>query len=134
MRKRSTARAAPWRTRAIVSEAWHPVATGRRGPERIHPPVLAVRRGDLKLVRRKTPCGARYELYDLASDPKEQRNRYADNDPASIELRKIADAYESSSATIARQLGLPPLETDDPDPADVDPDRLEALRALGYVD
>jgi arylsulfatase A-like enzyme len=120
--------------RPIVSEAWHPTASGRRGAEAIVPPTLAVRRGPHKLIRYKGPEGARYAFYDLSSDPREQRDRFAEGGAEVDALRAIADAYEAQSAALAARLGLPPLVTEAPDVEDMDPQRLEALRALGYVE
>jgi arylsulfatase A-like enzyme len=123
-----------WQQRTIVTEAWHPWGTTRKGRVDILPPALAVRRGSLKLIRHKTPRGPRYALYDLDHDPGERTNLFDPADRRSIELQQIADAYEAGSATVVEQLGLPPLMSGDAEAGEVDPERLEALRALGYVE
>ncbi len=118
----------------IVSEAWHHMGEAADGKQEIIPPTLAVRRGRHKLIRYKTDGEPRYEFYDLLSDPAEERDLFDLQLPVVRGLKAVADGYEQDSSVIARRLGVPPLERDAPTTQDIDPDRLEALRALGYVE
>jgi arylsulfatase A-like enzyme len=64
------------------------------------------------------------ELFDPASDPKEQRNLAGDDPDAVKSLRELVDAYEKNDSS---PWGAQPGE------AELDELRLNHLRALGYV-
>jgi arylsulfatase A-like enzyme len=80
----------------------------------------AVVAGDWKLIW--TP-GLRedsaYELYDLASDPAEERNLYRPDHPEAVHLRRLLEAW------------LRPVEKTQAAPGAADRERL---RALGYIE
>jgi arylsulfatase A-like enzyme len=130
-----------WDDVAIVSESWQRSARPAAGGMLVELPVLAVRRGHLKLIRTKVDDGFRYELYDLNADPHEQQDLWAAgrgrSDELAImasELKAIADDHQAKSATQAKQLGLPWHKASEVDPSQLSPDRAEALRALGYIE
>lgn len=79
---------------------------------------LCARQGNQKIIR--NPDG-RWEVYDLAADPREQRNLAADNPPpphlvALLEQLQASIAQPVSGAKMAMR-----------------PEALEAMRALGYL-
>ncbi len=120
--------------RALVSEAWHPWGGAPEERGEIEAPVIGVRVGHTKLIRTKWPSGPTYEYYDLAQDPRESQDRFDARDPQIAALVQIADAYEAEQAEIVRARALPPLETGRASAEDVAPDRIEALKALGYIE
>ncbi len=75
--------------------------------------LRSLRQGNWKLV-----LAPRSELYDLASDPDEQRNRIAEDEAVARRLR-------------ARLEGLPGPEKIEPE--SLDPGTLASLHALGYL-
>jgi arylsulfatase A-like enzyme len=82
-------------------------------------PVKALRTADRKLVWAPRP-----ELYDVAADPGERRNLAAEREG---EVQELADQLEDLVLqTIALRSGWA-------EPLVPDGERLEALRALGYV-
>jgi arylsulfatase A-like enzyme len=93
------------------------------GPER-----AAVRRGPWKLV---VPVGGGggSELYDLEGDPGEHRDLAAERPERAAELRGLLQRVLAERRQLGRRLGLEPSR-----PAQLDPERQESLRALGYVD
>ena len=82
----------------------------------------AILSGSWKLVYVPRAHGIDYELYDLASDPDEQRNRVGERDPG--ELRRKLDAWVA--ADLARNAELQHLPMSEQD--------RERLRNLGYLD
>jgi arylsulfatase A-like enzyme len=91
---------------------------------------VAVRWGTLKLIANEepdAPAGGRFELYDLARDPRETRN-IARERPGAVEylwmesraLRSLEEALRARAAA-GRKVELSPQDK-------------EALRALGYVE
>jgi arylsulfatase len=82
-------------------------------------PARAVVIGHLKLLER----GGRYELYDLAEDPRELADR-SSSDP--IRVHTLAAALPANAGAVAdRKSGNPP--------GSLRPDEFEDLRALGYA-
>jgi len=77
-------------------------------------PLAAVRSGGWKYVAAPRP-----ELYDLAQDPGETRNRAAENATRAAEMAGLLARFEQLPAAAAARSG--------------DPQVLESLRALGYV-
>ena len=130
-------------TRPIFSEAWQTAGDTRVGKVKLEQPTLAVTRGDFKLIRYRDPAARdgsnrRHALYDLAADPFEQSDLLADSlalsGPAAEQLAQLSgllDAYESENARRAAELGVVPdaLPT-----GEIDPERIEKLRALGYIE
>jgi len=119
-----------WRQRPLFSEAWFRYRQTPSGRRPVEQPTLAVRLGDRKLIRFREAGGFRYELYHLASDPGEQQDLYAEHAGASADLRELLDAYESSAAAQREAL----LQSDEPEGLELDPDRQQSLRALGYIE
>jgi arylsulfatase A-like enzyme len=87
-----------------------------RGSER----WTTLRRGRWKLIRIPQAGGARFELYDLASDPAETDNRSA-AEPA--RLRAMARALDTWRESGSRETSAP-----------LSPDVEAELRGLGYVE
>ncbi len=119
-----------WRRRPIYSEAWFRWANTAAGRRRVEQPTLAVRVGERKLIRFREAGGFRYELYDLAQDPREQRDLYPAQGASASELRELLDAYEQDA--LARRRAL--LRGDPREAPALDPDREQGLRALGYLE
>jgi arylsulfatase A-like enzyme len=120
---------AEWWERPLYSEAWAEqrveLVEGRIRRVERRPPALAVRRGQRKLIRETGAGGHRYSYYELASDPGEQRDLYADRPESAADLRALLEAYAR------RHLRDVPARA--PDDA-LDPEREQALRALGYLE
>ena len=124
--------------RPIFSEAWQVTGVTRRGGVEVDQPTLAVEQGSYKLIRYRSANRRRHALFDLTADPHEQIDllaRGAQLDPAAAArlaaLSDLLDAYEARTARLATELGVVPDTS--PESA-IDPDRLEKLRALGYVE
>jgi len=118
------------RERPLYSEAWFRWAHSPTGLRPVEQPTLSVRLGDRKLIRFRRGEGHRYEYYDLARDPDEQRDLYPQQPAAAADLRALLDGYEASALEQRRAL----LDEDAGDAPLLDPDHEESLRALGYVD
>ncbi len=84
-----------------------------------------IRRGDYKLIcvpGERDDGQATYELYNLVSDPQETQN-LADAEPAVRgELAAALEAWFSAYIGVSTA------------PADLDPEDLDELRSLGYID
>jgi arylsulfatase A-like enzyme len=119
--------------RAIYSEAWSERAYRRRGFERIPQPTIALRLGDRKIVRARVSerpeDGHRYELYDLAADPREEIDLFPKAGGSAADLQKLLDRYEATAKELHKKLGEPA-----DGPTTIDPDLREKLEALGYLD
>jgi arylsulfatase A-like enzyme len=85
---------------------------------------VAVRRGDAKLIQSLN--FPQREFYDLASDPGEQRSRLGDGEPA----RLTRDLARWLAATWPAHRAL----SAGPRTVALDQGRVDALRALGYVE
>jgi arylsulfatase A-like enzyme len=124
--------------RPIYSESWGQVAMAANGAlEKFQRPALSVRKGSWNLMRYRVGIGYRYELYNVAYDPLERTNLYSASEAAAIaqELRKLLDSYPDSSRRrrdeIARANRVPAQRR--PEVVELDPEREEKLRALGYI-
>jgi arylsulfatase A-like enzyme len=115
--------------RPLFAEAWWVRSARRLGPP------LAIRTGHRKLIRTPTPSGAVYEYYDLAADPHERHDLFGAEGVATDDLEQQLDAYAATVAAreeehrrvrAARRRGATEPE--------IDPDREDKLRALGYVE
>jgi arylsulfatase A-like enzyme len=95
---------------AIYGETRYPLATHGWSP------LASLRREGFKVIRAPTP-----ELYDLNRDPSEARNLFEGGDRETRMLSELADLESEISRTLEPRTEL------------IDPQRLEALEALGYV-
>ena len=130
--------AASWTTRPIFSEAWQTRGDTRKGRVEVKQPTLAVRRGDFKLIRYLREDEKQHAFFDLVSDPREQVDLLDGAHALTqaqrrefTELSSLLDQYTEETAYRSAQFqsdGIIPAEIE------IDPDRLEKLRALGYVD
>jgi len=121
---------AEWLARPVYSEAWYPFRHDGERLVRVPQPTLAVRVGPRKLVRSREGSGFRYAYFDLARDPGERRDRYAEEPQAARDLRELLDGYEAEAARRAAALGgRAPAGS-----VAADPEQEERLRALGYLD
>jgi arylsulfatase A-like enzyme len=123
--------------RAIFSETWTPLMTrmtadGIKSERREHP-AYAVRKDGRKLIRRGPADARRYWYYDLRRDPDERDDLYVRDPEAAADLRALLEAYEASMVEMrevrAAADGLSDLPAEP-----IDPERLEKLRALGYIE
>ncbi len=125
--------------RPLYSEAWYPVATGPDGvTSRVEQPSFSVRSGDRKLVQLHGPAGPAYRYFDLARDPGERTDRYAELADEAADLRALLDAYPARAndlRAVAEQVRarFDANGATEAEPA-IDPAVREKLRALGYVD
>jgi arylsulfatase A-like enzyme len=114
--------------RPVFSEGWATFQPGADGGRAFEPPSLAVRRGERKLARYRSPDGTRYELYDLSADPGERSDLSRSEPGEAGGLRALLEAYERETARADR-----PAAPATAAPA-LDADREEKLRALGYLE
>jgi len=124
-----------------VSEAWaHSKSATGKGVEtrRTH---AAYRRGRFKLIRSWSADAVHEELYDIDQDPLEERNLLADDvvtsdtiARAADTLRATADAHSALESEVGARhaTGRPPFP--EPSASEMSPERLEALRMLGYIE
>jgi len=124
---RGEAADASWQERPLFSESWAErrlqLDRGKLRPVERDVPALAVRVGSRKLIRERAPEGPLYSYYDLAADPAEERDLYPADAAAAADLRELLDEYARNAER----------STDASEP-EIDPARIEALRALGYID
>ena len=92
-----------------------------------------MRLGDRKIVRARVSerpeDGHRYELYDLAADPREEIDLFPKAGGSAADLQKLLDRYEATAKELHKKLGEPA-----DGPTTIDPDLREKLEALGYLD
>ncbi|MFN7965049.1 MAG: sulfatase-like hydrolase/transferase [Acidobacteriota bacterium] len=81
--------------------------------------------GALKYIRRDTSSGRHEWLFDLASDPGEQRDLTANRKADLARLRALYDAHAATAAQVAKTLGAGEEALTEED--------LARLRSLGYV-
>jgi arylsulfatase A-like enzyme len=118
--------------RHLFSEAWTEKSCDRYAYQK---PGFAVRTGTRKLIRYRLGDVFRYELYDLATDPLERSNRYAELAAESAPLQAAVDAYASDCQARAEalrtgaQAPAAPVEA-----VPLDARQREKLRALGYLE
>jgi arylsulfatase A-like enzyme len=89
----------------------------------------SVRTDRWKLIRIPHPDGDRHELYDLATDPGETRNLFAELAGQAGQLMPLLDAWLARDS--ARELDTE--EQEEIDLEGLDPSAREQLRALGYI-
>jgi len=114
--------------RPLFAETWFRAGFGAQGPQPVDPPSYSVRLGSRKLVRVRDGRGFREAYYDLARDPGERIDLLPQDPAAAADLRALLDAHLEHLAELrgARRggAGERPL----------DPEREDALRALGYLE
>jgi arylsulfatase A-like enzyme len=118
--------------RPVYSEAWMTTHGGRTiDVKRFQPPSVGVRVGSRKATRIRDRRGFRYEYYDLAEDPGEQRNLYSERRDEASDLVALLERYEEEREARSRDL----LGEEEPSAPSLrlDPEREEKLRALGYL-
>jgi hypothetical protein len=122
---RSEAPASPPAPRALVSASW-------MLPPPFEPPAFALRLGTDKLIRGRGPSGWSELGFDLAADPRERRPR----PPATPGLRASLDDYERAASAVRRELAARATTgpAAAPSPVQLDPEREQTLRALGYIE
>jgi arylsulfatase A-like enzyme len=119
----------------IFSETWQTRATRADGRRiTVAAPTFAVRLGARKLIRYRGNEQARYEYFDLASDPGETRDRFEVGAPEIAELMRLADDYVESMSRLRADLLERSLPEDQREGLMLDSERERKLRALGYVD
>ena len=74
-----------------------------------------------------------YQLFDLASDPAEERDLWSEAADEGSALRALIDAYIAHGDTARAGRGET-LRSDAGTPGALDAERYEKLRALGYVE
>jgi hypothetical protein len=120
--------------RPLFSESSGTLALGpERRMQRFFPPAFLVRVGSRKLVRYRTADGEfRFEYYDVAADPLERSDLYAERAEELRGLRGLIDLYEErgSAARARLDLGAPTQ----PQRVLLDPRQEQKLRALGYLE
>jgi len=100
------------------------------------PPPLLWRHGPSKIIVRpkdRTEVEARYpaeELFDLSSDPGEQRNRVQEDAELGRQLRQGLERHQHESAATFKKLRHDPAGDD----FEVPEDERELLKALGYIE
>ncbi len=99
-------------------------------------PAFMVRQGSRKLLRYPDAAGGfRYELYDVAADPGEQRDLHATEGEAAAELRALLDGYEAAGQAHRERIDASAGVRGEPqEAAPLDPSQEEKLRALGYLE
>ena len=114
--------------RPLFAETWFRAGFGARGPQPVEPPSYSVRLGSRKLVRVRDGAGFRDAYYDLARDPGERIDLLPADPAAAADLRALLDAHLERLAELRGAVrggaGERPL----------DPEREDALRALGYLE
>lgn len=122
---RDEAPASPPALRPLVSASW-------MLPPPFEPPAFALRLGTDKLIRGRGPSGWSELGFDLAADPRERRPRPL----ATPDLRARLDDYERAASAVRRELAgraaTGPAAA--PSPVQLDPEREQTLRALGYIE
>ena len=124
-------------SRPIFSEAWQTTGAVRSGLVELDQPTYGVELGRYKLIRYRASDGFRYAFFDVVEDPQENRNLAEELQLLSEEQRKkfnslstlLAD-YEAVNRRMAESFGVAP---DTHPTTEIEPERLEKLRALGYV-
>jgi len=81
----------------------------------------SVRSGAMKLIETLRP--PRVELYDLAADPKETHDLFAERGPLAARLHRDLTAWKAQRHPV----------TGEPVPAALDKEQMERLRSLGYL-
>ena len=113
----------------LYAEAWHFGPVARLGPP------LAVRVGHRKLIRTPTTAGAAYEYYELARDPREERNLFGTAGAATSDLEERIERYAAEvAARVAKRRDERSARPGAADEPVIDPDREAKLRALGYIE
>ncbi len=116
-----------------LRSAWQAPGREKRAPDylgeaSLHRRDRALRGPGFKYIRRDDGAGAvREELYDLAVDPGEKRNRCRQAPQACLAHRRRLAAVLAAQRERASAMAAP-------EPAEIDDDTRESLRALGYIE
>jgi arylsulfatase A-like enzyme len=103
-----------------LMSVWYHATTGGETRE----PWYAVREGDLKLVT--VPRRGEQWLFDVGDDPGERHSLLPERADLAAALQQKLDAWRQEMELVGRYL-------EPGGPAELDPEELERLRALGYV-
>jgi arylsulfatase A-like enzyme len=109
-------------------------ANNRRGLGGIAGKLRALRTDDHKLVLNPTHKGSRFELYDLRQDPAETVNLAAQDEHAELLARlkqRLMAYFPRRELKMLTQMGSG-MSSAGQSP-DIDPNELEMLRNLGYI-
>jgi arylsulfatase A-like enzyme len=122
--------------RSLFSESVAPLAWGENMKwVPFRPPAYSVRVGSRKLARYRTKDGYRFEFYDLASDPLEQRDLYPAEPAAAADLVALIGDYERRSSEMRSEIdaaaGIDGASA--PGKTFLDPEQEQKLKALGYI-
>jgi arylsulfatase A-like enzyme len=107
----------------LLSTFYHRLAD-RPGFRREDEEWLAVRRRDRKLI--SVPSQSRRELYRMESDRMEQLDIATEEPEQVADLQRLLDAWRAESMAIGESMSRAE--------ADLDPEQIERLRELGYLD
>lgn len=125
----------------LYSEAWYETAMLAGGKTlRLNQPSIAVRHGDRKLIRSNAPAGGfAYQYFDLAEDPLERNDLYAQRSGQVGDLVELLAGYEPLMSGLRRRAvdaraRLGGTRVPRARQAEIDPAVAEKLRALGYVE
>lgn len=96
-------------------------------------PVFSVQLGDRKLIRHPGGGRARFEYFHLDEDPGELQDRWDPENPEAAALRALLERHLQETAARRREL-LERSARSVERPEGLDPERIEKLRALGYIE
>jgi arylsulfatase A-like enzyme len=122
--------------RSLFSEAVAHLAWGENMKwVPFRPPAYSVRVGSRKLARYRTKDGYRFEFYDLASDPLEQRDLYPAEPAAAADLVALIGDYERRSSEMRSEIDAAAGTegASAPGKTFLDPEQEQKLKALGYI-
>jgi arylsulfatase A-like enzyme len=120
----------------IYTEAFSPYAATYHGLDTSWiSPGFAVTDWPRRLIRLRTPDGARYEGFDLEADSGEKNDLYASAPDRFADLRSLLDGYEAQRSKAGESLALTrtgkPAET--PAVPALDEAHRRMLEELGYI-
>ncbi|MEB2284467.1 MAG: hypothetical protein B6D46_02985 [Polyangiaceae bacterium UTPRO1] len=118
--------------RELSTEAWMNAECGGRSYAM---PGFALRVGNRKMARYRRAGSFAYELYDIATDPRERSDRRAADAREAADLQARIDGYENDCRERREALrvraGAPATANK---PVAIDARQREKLRALGYAE
>jgi hypothetical protein len=120
----------------IFSEAWRTKVIQLVGPRKVEHvsidvPILVAQIGAQKIIRYPGSEGPIYAYFDLAVDPLEQVDRYDASNERVRSLKRAIDDYAERMAAARKS----PASENKPEGLErLDPDQIQKLRALGYIE